>query len=245
MIFALLLGCVSVTGGERITFTAEAVSLAEADGPLTFDTTSGWTVTLTQATATVGPAYLWSGEPLVSLSPAKATDHDDFDYGYLRGEVVEQGVLDLLQPEPVDLGAADGIAGEVNSAELWLAPPTAGNRAAAGGASFVIAGEAAQDGVVVPFSGALSITEDLFTDDPSQTAALAMRVRGIPLTADLAEGGHLLIGLDPRTWVDRVNFAELDEGGVFTPNTSPWDLWYAALKQSGANGPYALSYTQP
>jgi hypothetical protein len=245
MIFALLLGCVSVTGGERITFTAEAISLAEADGPLTFDTTSGWTVTLTQATATVGPAYLWSGEPLVSLSPAKATDHDDFDYGYLRGEVVEQGVLDLLQPEPVDLGAADGIAGEVNSAELWLAPPTASNRAAAGGASFVIAGEAALDGVVVPFSGALSITEDLFTDDPSQTAALAMRVRGIPLTADLAEGGHLLIGVDPRTWVDRVNFAELDEGGVFTPNTSPWDLWYAALKQSGANGPYALSYTQP
>ncbi len=111
-------GCVGNTGGDTFTFPVAAAGPADATAgqPLVF-TSSGFTVTLTQARLHVGAVYLNQSAP---VSGAQATGC------YLTGTYVGQETsaldVDLLNPTPqVFPAAALGVTEPAVKAEqVWL-----------------------------------------------------------------------------------------------------------------------------
>lgn len=246
----LLLACATGTGGSRVAFDAVAVpTVAPVDGTIEYtDAATGWTVSLTEAEVALGPVYLWSGKPTLSGSlvfPFVSTawaGADEFLAGYLRGEVLDQVAVDLVAGAEVPIGTGTGTAGTSLSGELWLEPP------ASGGDTFRIAGTATRDGVVVPFSGALTIDDSIIDSEDGQTPALVRRVRGLPLDAELADGATLRIGVDATRWLAGADFSALleatpDADGTY-PITYPdpvWSIFFYQVRQSGSSGPWSLS----
>jgi hypothetical protein len=245
----LLAACAASTGGARVNFDAVATPVDPSALVYTDDTT-GWNVTLTRAEVAIGPLYLWSAKPTVTGSitiPGISSAYagaDEFLAGYLRGEVLDQVAVDLLEGADVPVGTGDGTAGESLSAELWLEPP--GDLELAD--TFQFAGQAEKDGVVVPFAGSLTIDDSVVDSSGGQTAVLVRRIRGIPLGGALADGSTLRLRIDATKWLAGADFADLltltpDADGVYTiasPNPV-WSILYYQVRQSGSGGPWSLS----
>ncbi len=251
MIFLSLAACVSTTGGERITFdvVAEPAAPIESDGTIAYDD-GDWHVVITTAKVSVGPAYFWSGKPLHTASlwdlivPVAYADIDHFDYGFLRGEIVTQASIDLLSDEAVVVGTGDGLSGQAQSAELWLAPTADLD------GTFVVAGTATNEDLTVAFKGALSIDDTVVDESAGQTAQEQRKVRGIPFDAEMTQGGTVRIGIDATRWLRGADFADLvdeapDADGVYdiAHGTTVWSRWYAQVRQSGSTGPWTLAWT--
>jgi hypothetical protein len=259
MILALLVACATSTGGSRVTFDAVATpavaptDAAEGAALVYTDAATGWTVTLTQAEVAVGPLYLWSEKPTLTgqiTIPGIAVAYagsDEFLAGYLRGEVLDQVVVDLVAGSDVSIGTGDGTAGQSLSAELWLEPPS-GTAAGTLSDTFEFAGSAEKDGVVVPFAGSLTIDDSVVDPDNGQTAALVRRIRGIPVGGDLTQGGTLRLTADATKWLAGADFSDLldtepDADGVYhvASPSSVWSILYYQVRQSGTDGPWSLS----
>jgi hypothetical protein len=246
MIALVLVGCIGTTGGERVSFHAVAEPLAPADGGVIAwdDAVTGWHVELTEAEVSVGPAYLWSGEPLLTSS-GHVIDH--FVYGHLRGELLEQAAVDLLGTE-TPIADGEGLAGEANSGELWLAPPLHAVADELDGQTFLLAGSATRDATVVPFAGSLTIDDEVIDVEGGQTAFEQRKVRGIPLHTDVEQGGTLVVGIDGSRMLSGAHFDDLleqtPEDGVYPliPGTSVWAVLYYQVRQAGATGPWTLTW---
>ncbi|HEX4382088.1 MAG TPA: hypothetical protein VH083_04040 [Myxococcales bacterium] len=203
-----LLSC-GTTGGALVTMP---MSIKGVQGPLTFTTNTGWTVTLTTAKAALGPFYFNASPP----------DMQSFRNGTVLLEATEQVVVDALDPTPRAVtGGADGETGTAVSVEidLFAQTPSFGTN------NFgLVEGTASKDGVTVAFSGPLSIPA--LTDASLQTTQKPLlaqeRIRGAAVSLNITpEPQSLLLQVDPTHWFDSVDFSQL-AGGT-------WDLHSAIL----------------
>lgn len=278
----VLSACVNTTGGERVTFDARVTSAmapTEVDGTrvLTWDDPSGrWT--LTEARVFVGPVYLWSDEPLLDpgvlgslqrllgplhnamLPAAHAQAVDQFEAGFLRGEVTEQIAVDLTEGGPWHLGSGEGIAGPVRSGELWLEPvrrsPTltlAGTLEPAAALHEDDPSDTAIDadpfGAPIPFAIALTITPEWVPGADEAKPVLLRRVRGLLLEGDLQQGAQLTVRVDAQRWLQGVNADDLrnapTEDGVhqLTPTSRAGLRVAALLRRTGTQSGWGLTLT--
>jgi len=112
-------------------------------------------------------------------------------------------VVDLLDPALQTLpGGGDGVLDRVQSLEFWYF-----NDPALRGAAVRVSGTAERGSERVDFDGALLINDALAT--PSRPLEIARRVRGVPASFALANGGTLTVRIDPRGWFRGADFSEL------------------------------------
>lgn len=219
-----LSSCGDTTGLRHVTFAARAGGFEHADGPVRFTTRTGWTVTLSEAHAAVGPVYLNALEPiacdgcqaraiieaLTDVVAPRAWAHGEshLGTGQIVGQVTHQIDVDVLSPSLVDVpGGGDGLDQRAHTAEAWLY----NREGATGGAAIRVRGVATRevDGRTeeVPFASSLVIDERIAT---AQTPLdVARRVRGIPVDLTPSDGGALTVRIDPRRWFDGADFSEL------------------------------------
>lgn len=247
--------CVGDTGGARVTFDAQARATAPVtNGAIAYDdAATGWHVELTTARVYLGPIYLWSGAPLNQLRTAPTYySADQFDFGFLRGEVVDQVPIDLVATAgggTTPIGAGDGLAGQALSAELWLAPPTAPTAA-----TFEVAGTATKDGVAVAFTGALTIDDRVVDTASGDTAFTERKVRAIPFDGIVADGGTVTVACDARAWLAGAPWGDYvpaaTPAGTTIPATitypdGPWYQWFYQVRQARGAGPWTLTWEAP
>jgi hypothetical protein len=182
------------TGGKLITigFRAGGV-LRAASGPLTFSTTTGWTVTLQTARIGLGPFY-FNVEP-----PPTAA----FRGGTVIIEATEQVIVDPLSPVLKNVvGGADGETGDSLVVEIDLFPPPSSTVIGS------VAGTATKGSTTVPFAGPIAINPNLVT--PQKPLVALERVNGasaaLSFTADTQE---VDLRVDPSHWFDSADFSAL------------------------------------
>lgn len=257
---ALTSGCGDTTGLRHVAFEARAGGY-EHTGPARFTTREGWTVTLREASAAVGPVYLNSLEPIAcdgcqarvlldalsNLVAPRAWAHGEshLGAGQIVGQVTRQVVVDALSPALVAMpGGGDGLDLRARTGEVWLY-----NHTAMRGAAIRVAGVASREvggaTTEVAFSGALVADESLAT--PQAPLDVARRVRGIPVDVTPADGGALTVRVDPRTWFDGADFSELattpaDAQGAhaFTSEDNVGRAFLANAR--AARGPWVISF---
>jgi len=233
---AMCLACgTSGTGEEEVPFT-----LAFAGDPdaCRFTNERGWTIELEEARVAVGQLTLVDGEPptarlldralrlLVPVAHAHA-GFDEWDGGRVRGELLEAVAIDALADEahpPIDLV---GVAGEVRSAVLELAPTSA---ASLQGYVARVRGTATRDGETVAFEGGLDLG-----DDPK-----GRRIAGVPAALTLREGARVILRVHPRRWLRGADFSTLEAPAApgelrrIQPGTQVHGAFFVGVRSHGA-----------
>jgi len=221
---ALALGCSPSTGSERFSFRAVAGGNPEFSGaPLTFQTESGWNVTLSEARVTLGPIYLNSQAGLRDESasilnflvkPAHAQGASHLESGRVVGEVLAQVAFDALSSNLVEFPTLGSMVSEpVRTAEVWFYP-------ADGGAQVPVAlrvrGRAERAARSVAFRGDLLLNEDWVASGNqgargAQALADLRKVRGIATVFQPSAGGSLALRFDVRRLFRGANFDSLEQ----------------------------------
>lgn len=198
----LCLSCGS-TGGALVTLPLRA---GGQQGPLTFTTETGWTVTLTEARIALGPFYFNAFSPSTQ----------QFRSGVVIVEGTEQVVIDALDPALHDVpGGLDGESGHAVAVEIGLFPADdsqlAPIRKELAGSVGLIAGTAQKGAVTVAFKGPIAIDTNLVT--PTTPLLALQRVRGAAVDLDFTAGPQALeLRVDPSHWFDLVDFSQLSGG---------------------------------
>lgn len=233
---ALVTACTPGTGGRRAVF---ALAVTPAESPRSFRTALGWDVTLAEACVSVGPVHLYAGTPPTALHRVhdwlvpSAHAHpgvDHFDGGEVRGEWLEQIAVDLMAPRQ-DLGAREGIAGDIREVTLGLHPPRPGTFGAADclrGHQAWVSGRAVRGDVVVSFEGGLDI--------PAEGTKRRLQ---IPATVAIDDDRRIVIAVEPRHWLEQAKLDELpvDPGSgkaVIGKETQAALAWELGLQTAGA-----------
>ncbi|CAN5771073.1 hypothetical protein BH11MYX4_BH11MYX4_44250 [soil metagenome] len=224
-------GCGS-TGSDRFAFDARAGGIArDGAAPFTFTNETGWTVTLTRATVTIGPVYLNVVAPLRDdtsswvpwLGVRRAYGDDDhLGEGREAGEVLAQVTFDALSPGLVPFAVQGTMAqDQVRTAEIWLWPPpgVSPETVKIDAAAVDFAGEATRADARVRFRGTL-VLDDAWTTDarPGERSAQPVtslrKVRGIPTSFLPTAGGALEIRVDVRPLFRGADFSNLQANPV-------------------------------
>ncbi|MCB9591168.1 MAG: hypothetical protein H6719_00425 [Sandaracinaceae bacterium] len=205
-----------------------------SDGAAT--TPTGWSVELTEATLLVGPIYAYAPleEPMAlrpPFGPALALAHggfDPLDGRLVRGEYLDQLAFDALGGR-VDLGAIDGLLGEVDELSVVLDEPRGANTSPDGpthGHHAWVRGVATREGETVTFEGGIDIEDE----------GLLRRVDGVPVEGGaLADGVTLVVGVDPSRWLSEANFTDLTGGvEVLGEDTQPHRAWRLGVRSAAA-----------
>jgi hypothetical protein len=240
LLAAALGGCGS-TGGHLISVPLQAGGLArDSTVPLTFTTSSGWTVTLTNAHLSVGPIYL-------NASPPSTFDQRS---GVVLIQMTEQIDVDALDPTLHDVaGGADGETGHTVAAEVDLLPPGSDNGANPNGGNIgSTSGTAVSaNGLsTVSFSGPIAI-------DTSLTSRLDLarlqRVLGASADLDFQTAPQMLeLRVDPKLWFDSIDFATLPPAPGGGPRTWTSSSTFMATLVEGvrsATGVYDFQLANP
>ena len=205
----------SGTGGAAVQFEMAVISAPDPGEDLgTFTTRSGYRVQLSEARIALGPIYLYENPPPVARAPgplrrlwdvlvpsAYAHPGDQhFAGGAVKGEFLEQVVLDGLTDERLDLGVVQGVAGPARSFSVLLEPPrsTEASSLLHGHHAYVV-GTAEKDGMSYSFEGGLDIPNE----------GTLRKVEGIPLDAELEQGTRVTIELHLSRWFADADFARL------------------------------------
>lgn len=230
--------CEPGTGGRRVMFD---LAIEPAPQSRAFRTALGWDVTLTEACVSVGPLYLHAN-PGLSASLRHAYDWlvpsahahpgiDHFNGGEVRGEWLDQIVVDLTSAGRVELGVREGIAGEARSVTLGIHPPQLGALGAPAclrGHQAYVVGIATRDSATVRFEGGLDVE------------AVGTKRRLQVSTAVIIEDRHrLLVTVDPRPWLDQVKFDELAvdsarSHALIAPKSQAARAWELGIQTAGA-----------
>ncbi len=229
--FAAAAGCGGLTAGDLITYEVAAASTTATASPERFPSATAWTIELDTALVLVGPVYLygggqraeswglpaWLGPRVAYAHPADAT----FDRGPVLGDVLDQFVVDLLDPSPTSLGIVPGVAGTTATMELHLHPAgftALGSPVAEleplGGATFLLEGRASRGDVTVPFSARGDLV-----GQPAQRVVESVEV-GVELSDRGDSPGRLIIQIRVDEWFRFVDFARLEDvPDPFAPET--------------------------
>jgi len=227
-------GCGGTTGLRRVSFVTRVGATESATpGAWTFATRAGWSVTLTEARAAIGPIYFNTLAPLeaaqralsrprrgaleglramlVPLAHADGESH--FGGGRIVAEVNEQREVDLLDPTLTAFARpTQGVDEAVRTAELWLY-----NRASMSNSVVRVRGAATRDGRTVPFSGALAIDPADATQE--QPIDALRQVRGIPIEFVPDEEITVNLRVDLRPCFSDADFSELEASALGSDGT--------------------------
>lgn len=169
------------------------------------ETSAGWTVQLDEARIVLGPIYaLAPRDELITWRwIPRALAHGGFDAldgRMVKLELLEQRVVDVLDPEPQVI-ATVAEEGEANELSIGIEPPSDANAPQTNGFDAWVRGVARRGEEVVAFEGGLSLGDD----------AMARRVQGIDMSGAFVEGSRLTIEVDAHRWLDGVDFSRVDE----------------------------------
>jgi hypothetical protein len=231
--------CASETEGRVVAIDVAFEGVAEDGQALgVFDTKTGWHVELSRATLVLGPVYAYSPATgsttsplaeLVGVGVAHAHGgHDPFNGRSVRAELLDPIALDVLAPDRSHVTEIDAEAGLVDAVTVVLDASDSTVTAAANGHQAWVEGVATKDGVTIPFFGGLDLPED----------ALIRRVENVSISAELDQGGTLVMGARPAVWLSQAHFERLDtevEGRFeITPASQVRNAWYLDLRRADA-----------
>lgn len=202
-------GCVEDEGEQRVELETWLVGVG-GDASFINEPPSDvepWTVTLTEAVAALGPVYLFEGEPLLGrfdlrqlLLPRAYAHPGHYQEGEALGELREQVVIDLLDPEPTRLGMMSAVTGECHSAQIGVGSAESGLAGAEQleGHALLVRGEAARGDELIPFEASIDL--EIF-------------VEGLDFEHEIDDSpGHLAVEVDLRRWLRRVDFSTTTPG---------------------------------
>lgn len=230
-VFALVLalsGCDASTGQRILRYPVSATG----EPPGTFDV-AGWQVTLSAAEVGFGPAYFCATAAASSdLCPTAVS------------EFPQAAKIDGLNPERQLLGDANGETGTVRSATYDFAytwfptqrQPTAASAAPRGHSAY-FEGVATDGARTLRFVAAVDIVPQIQGARAVQGASVEAILDGPELELEIAAS--------PRTWFQRVDFAELALGTENPVRILPGSRAYEALVLAmTANSRPSLTWTQ-
>ena len=244
-----LFGCVGTTGGDLLEVQAYAAGPADAAPELSFQTSRGYEVTLTEARIFVGGLYLNRSRPTSVASDTSCTLA-----GIYVAEVLSGREVDLLSAEPQAFPDAGFATTErALTGEVWLSQGNV-NEAASSTVVLRVSGTAKRGAQQYPFQGKLTIGQNRATPPsdaalPGQHPICKQRIVS-PIALDLTAkaGDALLLRIDPRGMFGNIDFATLapvgdsyrfaDEPGVDQAS----DNLYAGLRRN--SGVYLLSWME-
>lgn len=208
-------GCVD-TGVEPV----ELPVLAAGVSAEPFETRDGWVVTLERADLAFGPLYLCTAANAGDLCETA------------QAEMLDGVVLDLLDPEPREVGRLIGLGGIVRSVMhdygvTWeltgMAPESHVDDASMQGRSFVVEGVAERGEERVRFQGAIAVT-------PIRAGSLVVRrTLSAGEVTDLEGAQALTLSVDPRAWLAGVRFDELGSDGSIEEGSQAWRAIVAGM----------------
>jgi hypothetical protein len=211
-------GCVDSTGGDMVTFHAEAVGPTDATSPMAFRSDSGFEVVLTRARLHIGAIYLNESAPI-----SVAQETSCLLPGLYVAEVTASVDVDLLSPVPVafpELGR--GNTHQAVAGEVWLSGGDV-NASDDNTVILAIAGTATKDAMAWPFDGTVTIGSNraVAVKDPalpgSNPICKQRIVSPIPTDITLADGGTLTLRADPRAFFSNVDFTQLAQAQSEAP----------------------------
>ena len=243
------LGCVGTTGGDLIELQAYAAGPADAGGRLSFETSLGYRVELTEARLFLGGIYLNRARPTSVSSDTSCSLP-----GIYVAEVLAGREVDLLSSEPQRFPSSGSATSErALTGEVWLSSGDV-NQTSSSTVILRVAGQAERDGQSLPFEGKLTIGQNRnlpVTDAalPGQHPICKQRIVS-PIPLDLQPSPHksLLVRVDPRAMFANVDFTTLSESeGVlrFSDQTGVdqgSDNLYAGLRR--ASGVYQFGWLE-
>lgn len=208
-----LCACGSSTGGALVTFHAAAAGPADSVSgqPLVFTNALGYQVTLARARLHIGGIYLNRSVP---SSGAQATSC--VLPGIYSGEVTSPLDVDVISPVPQPFPAdGEGTSDLSQTAEVWLFGSDV-NATADPTVLADVTGTAVQAaGTPIAFTGQFTIGQNRAVPVgdaalPGSSPLCKQRiVTPISVALNLAQGGTLLVRVDPRAWFANVDFAQI------------------------------------
>jgi hypothetical protein len=253
---ALLQACSSdATSGRRVVLhTRFELEPSVVSG---FTTGVGWNVTLSKALLATGPFYYFDGvPPLVLNQPRHGWEYaarwlglgiahahpGHYQAGSALGQMLEPSSLDVLGGA-VDLADGAGISGTYRSASFSFSSPPVGPLASElAGRAAVVAGTAQKDGEEPRIFLASASLADI------EKSAAKGQVQGCELTeVDVEADGTVTVVVNPRIWLNLVDFTAIDPGSAHAPSSFPDDsqpkiAFAQGLAQLSA---YKFSYSNP
>jgi hypothetical protein len=235
--------CNGTTGYELVTFDAAARGAADAvkGQPYVFES-GATTITLTEAVLHVGAIYLTQSVPTSGGGPAPCVLPGTYN-GVFVGEVrggAGQAVsgpgwdVDLLDPSLEQLSSAgNGSTIPAVTAQIWLMHGdvnAAADRCPPGVAEcpiLTLRGSAILGGAAKSFSAAITIDASRQVTPPpaslpgSDPICLSRIVQSVAAKLTLAQGGTLVLELDPKAL-----FANADLSALPAPQGCPTDLCF-------------------
>ncbi len=200
---AAALSCTGTTGFELVTFNAGASGAPDAvkGHPYSFDV-PGYRITLTEATLHVGALYLTQSMPTSGGGPASCVPAGTYA-GVFVGEVRGGGDIDLLDPSVQPLSVTgDGSTIRATTGQVWL---THGDVNASDPTPVLtLRGSFESAGQDHTFAAAMTIDENRISATknsnlPGEFQLCTLRiVSGIAVDLTLAQGGTLVLQIDPR-----------------------------------------------
>jgi len=215
-------GCVD-TGVEPV----ELPVLAAGVSAEPFEARDRWVVTLERADLAFGPLYLCTAANAGDLCETA------------QAEMLDGVVLDLLDPEPHEVGRLVGLGGVVRSVMhdygvTWeltgMAPESHVDDASMQGRSFVVEGVAERGEERVRFQGAIAVT-------PIRAGSLVVRrTLSAGEVTDLEGAQALTLSVDPRAWLGGVRFEELGADGNIEEGSQAWRAIVAGMTAQSRPG---------
>jgi hypothetical protein len=239
---ACLCACGGGTEGRIVQVEVAVQPVAESGAALgSFETATGWQVTLDEAEVLLSAIYGFAPdeEPsaiaqLERLFVPVAHAHGGYDPvtgQRVRVEVLQRTTVDLLAEDGLELGAVEAEAGAVEKFAVEIGASSTDLPAALHGHQAWVSGEARRDGEIVRFEGGLDVPDE----------ALTRRIEAKATDVDLDEGGRLVIGIRPSAWLRDANFDRLDPGEDDAPRAITADNQVGRAWFIGARSPAGIS----
>lgn len=214
LLFPALSACTGTTGGEILSFRAYAAGPedAAAGQPYSFETSRGYSVTLTRARLHVGALYLNRSQP-TSVGGSTSCHLS----GIYVAEVTSGLDIDLLSPE-LQAFPAEGSAtsDHARSGEVWLFGGGDINDPEDSTVILDVVGSARGSGLDLPFAGKITIGQNrqvvaLSPAAPGANPICKQRIASpIPVDLDTAAGESLVLRVDPAGLFADVDFDALE-----------------------------------
>jgi hypothetical protein len=236
--------CASGTEGRIVPVQVAVQSQAEPDRALgSFETRTGWEVTLDRAELALSAIYAFAPdqEPSVMAQLSRAIvpvahahgGHDPLTGKRVRAELIEPLVIDMLDDRRRELAEVQAEAGSVEAVAVDIAAPGSSVTDELEGDQAWVEGEAQRGELRVRFAGGVQIPDE----------GLVRRVEAKLERAGpgLDAGDILVLGLRARVWLDNAEFDRLEAADGDEPRTITADSQVGRAWFVGVRSPEALS----